>query len=145
MFQWAIPPVRLGLSGRNSRRIPETLSEGFLQFPSTVRLGSPKPYNSRHLKAPEHFLNSLPPQYGWGRFFFRSGSGEGLSELLSWDSQQYWRYFSVLRANLEGAEKNGLSKSALLDDHFPTCQEVLNPTPLNPTPATCHKRKLEGH
>ena len=38
-----------------------------------VRLGSPRPYNSRHLRRPEHFQNSLPPQYGygWGRFFFQ--------------------------------------------------------------------------
>ena len=38
-----------------------TLSELFQEFPSRVRLGSPKPYNSRHLKPPEHFQNSLPP------------------------------------------------------------------------------------
>ena len=48
---------------KNSGKTPETLSERFLEFPSRVRLGSPKPYNSRHLKAPEHFQN----QYGWGR------------------------------------------------------------------------------
>ena len=40
---------------------PETLSELFLEFLSRVRLGSPKRYNSRHLKAPEHVQNSLPP------------------------------------------------------------------------------------
>ena len=65
---------------RNSGKTPETLSERFLEFPSRVRLGPPKPYNSRHLKAPEHFQNSLPPQYGWGRFFFQKWFGEGLSE-----------------------------------------------------------------
>ena len=71
-FWWAIPPVRLALSGRNSGRTPETLSERFLEFPSRVRLGCPKPYNSRHLRLPEHFQNYLPPpQYGWGRFFFQ--------------------------------------------------------------------------
>ena len=40
---WATPPVRLGLSGRNSGKIPEflpeTLSERFVEFPSRVRLG----------------------------------------------------------------------------------------------------------
>ena len=56
---------------KNSRKTLETLSERFLEFPSRVRLGSPKPYNSRHLRLPEHFQNSLPPQYGWGRFFFQ--------------------------------------------------------------------------
>ena len=73
---WAIPPVRLGLSGRNSGKnsgkTPETLSERFLEFPSRVRLGCPKPYNSRHLRLPECFQNSLPPQYGWGRLFFQN-------------------------------------------------------------------------
>ena len=56
---------------KNSGKTPETLSERFLEFPSRVRLGSPKPYNSRHLRLPEHFQNSLPPQYGWGRLFFQ--------------------------------------------------------------------------
>ena len=65
---------------RNSGKTPETLSERFLDFPSRVRLGSTKPYNSSHLRLPKHFQNSLP--YGWGRLFFRSGSGEGLSELV---------------------------------------------------------------
>ena len=58
----------------------EHLGERFLQFPSRVRLGCPKPYNSRHLKAPEHFQNSLPPSTAGDASFFRSGSGEGLSE-----------------------------------------------------------------
>ena len=71
-LKWATPPVRLGLSGRNSGKTPETLSERFLEFPSRVRLGCPKPYNSRHLRLPEHFQNSLPPQYGWGRLFFQN-------------------------------------------------------------------------
>ena len=78
--RWATPPVRLGLSGRNSGKTPETLSERFLEFPSRVRLGCPKPYNSRHLKAPEHLQNSLPPSTAGDASFFRSGSGEGLSE-----------------------------------------------------------------
>ena len=81
---WATPPVRLGLSGRNSGRnsgkTPETLSERFLEFPSRVRLGCPKPYNSRHLRLPEHFQNYLPPSTAGDASFFGSGSGEGLSE-----------------------------------------------------------------
>ena len=43
-------------------------------------MGSPKPNNSRHLKAPEHFQNCLPPSTAGDASFFRSGSGEGLSE-----------------------------------------------------------------
>ena len=65
---------------KNSGKTPETLSERFLEFPLRVRLGCPKPYNSRHLKAPELFRNSLPPSTAGDASFFRSGSGEGLSE-----------------------------------------------------------------
>ena len=65
---------------KNSGKTPETLSELFLEFPSRVRLGCPKPHNSRHLKAPEHFQNCLPPSTAGDASFFRSGSGEGLSE-----------------------------------------------------------------
>ena len=36
----ATPPVRLGLSGRNSGKTPDMLSERVLEFPSRVRLGS---------------------------------------------------------------------------------------------------------
>ena len=79
---WAIPPVRLGLPGRNSGKTPETLSERFLEFPSRVRLGCPKPYNSRHSRLPERFQNSLPPSTAGNASFFRIGSGEGLSELV---------------------------------------------------------------
>ena len=63
-------------------RTPETSSELFLEFPSRVQLGSPKPYNSRHLRLPEHFQNSLPLSTAGDASFFRSGSGEGLSELV---------------------------------------------------------------
>ena len=48
------------------RKDPGTLSELFLESPSRVQLGSPKPYNSRHLKAPEHFQDSLPPSTAVG-------------------------------------------------------------------------------
>ena len=65
---------------KNSGKTPETLSERFLEFPSRVRLGCPKPYNSRHLRLPEHFQNSLPPSTAGGASFFRSGSGEGLPD-----------------------------------------------------------------
>ena len=63
---------------KNSGKTPET--ERFLEFPSGVRLGCPKPYNSRHLRLPEHFQKSLPPSTAGDASFFRSGSGEGLSE-----------------------------------------------------------------
>ena len=39
---------------KNSGKIPETLSERFLEFRSRVRLGYPKPYTWRPLRLPEH-------------------------------------------------------------------------------------------
>ena len=67
---------------KNSGKTPETLSERFLEFPSRVRLGCPKPHNSRHLRLPERFQNSLPPSTAGDASFFRIGSREGLSELV---------------------------------------------------------------
>ena len=58
------------ISGRNSRKTPKTLSERFLDFPSRVRLGSPKPYNLRHLRLPAHFQNSLPLSTAGNASFF---------------------------------------------------------------------------
>ena len=65
---------------KHSGKTEETLSERFLEFPSRVRLGSPKPYNSKHLRLPEHFQNFLPPSTAGDASFFRSGSGEGLMQ-----------------------------------------------------------------
>ena len=67
---------------KNSGKTPETLSEFFLEFPSRSTARCPKPYNTRHLKPPEHFQNSLPPSTAGHASFHRSGSGEGLSELV---------------------------------------------------------------
>ena len=77
---------------KNSGKTPETLSERFLEFPSRVRLGCPKPYNSRHLKVPEHFQNSLPP-VRLGTPLFSEVVPERASQSRSWNSQQYWGYF----------------------------------------------------
>ena len=43
---------------KNSGKTPKTLSERFLEFPSRVQPGCPKPYNSRHLRLPEHLQNT---------------------------------------------------------------------------------------
>ena len=67
---------------KNSGKTPETLSERFLEFPSRVRLGCPKPYNSRHLRLPERFPEFSPPSTAGDASFCRIGSGEGLSELV---------------------------------------------------------------
>ena len=50
---------------------PETLSERFLEFPSGVRLGSPKPYNLRHLRLPEQ-SRILSLLIRLGRFLFQN-------------------------------------------------------------------------
>ena len=77
---------------KNSGKTPETLSELFLEFPSRVRLGCPKPYNSRHLRLPEHFQNCLPP-VRLGAPLFSEVVPERASQSRSWNFQQYWGYF----------------------------------------------------
>ena len=69
------------LSGRNSGKTPGTLSER-PRIPLQSTVGMPhwaKPDNSRHLRLPEHFQNSLPLSTAGDASFFRNGSGE-LSE-----------------------------------------------------------------
>ena len=62
-----IPPARPGLSGRIHERSGNALRASPEKFKThfRVRLGSPKPYNSRLFKRPEQFQNFSPPQYGW--------------------------------------------------------------------------------
>ena len=61
-------------------------SDGLGAFPG-IHLKSPagnaKLYNSRRLKPPKHFQNDFPLSTAGNASFFRSGSGEGLSELVS--------------------------------------------------------------
>ena len=67
-------------------------SERFLEFPSRVRLGSLKPYCSRHLRLPKNFQNFLPP-VRLGTPLFSEVVPERASQSRSWNSQQYWGYF----------------------------------------------------
>ena len=100
----AIPPVGLGLSGRNSGKFPERhRKRSQSEFPSRIRLGCSKPYNSRHLRLSEHFQNSLPLITAGDAIFFRSGSGEGLSELVM-------EFLAVLRVFLKKALSSAPSK-----------------------------------
>ena len=78
---------------KNSGKTPETLSELLLEFPSRARLGSPKPYNSRHLRLPEHFQSCHPPPVRLGAPLFSEVVPERASQSRSWNSQQYWGYF----------------------------------------------------
>ena len=73
-------PSMAGTFRKKFRKDPRNALRAFLEFLSRVRLGSPKDYTSRHLKAPKHFQSCLPPSTAGDASFFRSGSAEGLSE-----------------------------------------------------------------
>ena len=73
-------PCTAGTFQKKFRKDPGNALRAFPGIPPKSTAGIPKPYNSRHLKAPEHFQNSLPPVRLRALLFFRSGSGEGLSE-----------------------------------------------------------------
>ena len=80
-------PSTAGTFRKKFRKIPERPRKRSqsVSWNSAREYGwdAPKPYNSRHLRLPEHFLNSLPPSTaGHASFFVRSGSGEGLSEAV---------------------------------------------------------------
>ena len=77
----------------NFRKDSGNALRAFPGIPLESTAGTPKPYNSRHLKPPEHFQNCLPPSTSRGASFFRSGSGEGLSELVM-------EFLAVLRVSL---------------------------------------------
>ena len=74
---------------QNSGNTPETLSERFLEFPSKVRLGSPKPYDSRQLEPPEHFQNSLPLNTAGDASHPSEVVPERASQSWSWNSPQH--------------------------------------------------------
>ena len=78
---WAIPPVRLGLSGRNSGKTPERPRKRSQSvswnFPREYGWDAPNPISQGILRFPERFQNSLPPSTAGDASFFRSGSGEG--------------------------------------------------------------------
>ena len=97
MLLWAIPPVRLALSRRNSGKIPERPRKRSQSVswnsPRENSWDAPKLYNSRHLRLPRAFPEFSPPQYGWGRLFFSEVVLERASQSRSWNSQQYWAHF----------------------------------------------------
>ena len=79
-----VPPVRLGLPGRNSGKIPERPRERSQSGESTAGI-----HNSRHLRLPEHFQKSLPLSVRLGTPFFSEVVPERASQSWSWNSQQY--------------------------------------------------------
>ena len=84
-------PSTAGTFRKKFGKIPERPRNALRAFPG-IPLESaavtPKPYNSRHLRLPEHFQNSLPLSTAGDASFFRRGSGEAFQS-WSWDSQQY--------------------------------------------------------
>ena len=80
------PPVRLGLSGRNSGRIPERPRKRSQSvswnFPREYGWDAPNPIiqGIRGFQSVSRILS--PPSTAGDASFFRSGSGESLSELV---------------------------------------------------------------
>ena len=82
-LNWATPPVRLGLSRRNSGKNPERprkRSQSVSWNPLESTAGIAQTLQLKAFEGSRAFPELSPPQYGWGRFFLKSGSGEGLSE-----------------------------------------------------------------
>ena len=72
---WAIPPVRLGLSGRNSGKFPERPRKRSQSFwwnsPRECGWDPPKPIIQSIWRLQSVSRILPPPQYGWGRLFFQ--------------------------------------------------------------------------
>ena len=84
--QWAIPPVRLGLSGRNSGKIPERPRKGSQSvswnFPREYGWDAPNPIISRHLRLPERDSRILSPPVRLGTPLFSELVPERASQTL---------------------------------------------------------------
>ena len=76
MLNWAIPPVRLALSGRNSGKIPERPRKRSqsVSWNSRREYGwdAPNPIIQGIWGFQSVFPEFPPPQYGWGRLFFQN-------------------------------------------------------------------------
>ena len=71
---WPITPSTAGTFQKKFRKDPGNALRAFPGIPLESTEGI--------LRLPEHFSNSLPLSTAADASFFRSGSGEGLSELL---------------------------------------------------------------
>ena len=83
-LEWALPPVRLGRSGRNSenfRKDPGNALRASPGIPLESTAGIPQALQFKAFEASRAFPEFSPPQYDWGRLFFQKWSGEGPSEL----------------------------------------------------------------
>ena len=64
------------------RKDPGNALRVFPGIPLESTAGIPQALSFKAFEASRPFPEFSPPQYGWGRLIFRSGSGEGLSELV---------------------------------------------------------------
>ena len=99
LFPWAIPPVRLALSERNSGNFserPRKRSQS-VSWNSRREYGwdPPQTQKFKAFEASRAFPEFSPPQYGWGRLFISEVVPDWASQSWSWNSQQYWGYFWV--------------------------------------------------
>ena len=83
--------------------IPEKFRNFFRKRSQSVSWNSaqehPKPFNSRHLRRPKHFQNSLPLRTAGDASFFKIGSREGLSELVMEFPAVLGVFRTLVRAN----------------------------------------------
>ena len=62
------------------RKDPGNALRAFPGIPLEITAGIPQTQKFKAFEAFRAFPEDSPPQYGWDVSFFRSGSGEGLSE-----------------------------------------------------------------
>ena len=109
---WATPPVRLGLSRRNSGKIPERLRKHSQSVPWNSRReygwGAPNPIIKGIWGFQSISRIISPPSAAGGASFFRSGSGEGLSETVM---EFPILSFSIMRNNFQNSF--GLSQARM--------------------------------
>ena len=93
VFFWATPPVRLGLSGRNSGKIPERPRKRSQSvswnFPREYGWDAPNPI-IQGIWGFQSISRILSPPVRLGTLFFSEVVLERASQSRSWNSQQYW-------------------------------------------------------
>ena len=93
---WAIPPVRLGLSGRNSGKTPERPRKRSqsISWNSRREYGwdAPSPI-IQGIWGVQSISRIISPPVRLGPLLFSEVVPESASQSRSWNSQQYWGYF----------------------------------------------------
>ena len=95
-INWATPPVRLGLSGRNSGKIPERPRKRSQSvswnFPREYGWDAPNPI-IQGIRGFQSVSIIVSPRVRLGTPLFPELVPERASQSWSWNSQQYWGYF----------------------------------------------------